>query len=308
MVGFIVCINGNSINLIRGYPTLSHRLSRPWFIFDWLYALTQTATKDLAQIETMRQFTKRCIAARRQLPPTPNRLCLLDFLLQMSEDSANRSDFTPADAVEEAITFMLAGQDAVGSALAFALYLLSQNEPCQRRARRAIELSDSAGLHGIEQLHRLAYLRQCVEETLRLYPSVPLIARRLGEPVRLASGLRLPAGSNVLIFPYALHRLEHVFVDAERFDPERFDRQQQPANGLRPSCAYLPFSDGPRRCIGDQFAMLEMQMMLAAVLRRFDLRASTKQLGVQPIFRVTLRSSGGLWVVMQKRPVVTVQR
>lgn len=292
---------------------MTHRLAKPWLIIDWIFSLTRSASRDAEHTQRMRSFTRKSISARRLVqnttetrsadapPLQPIRFCLLDFLLQLN--SSEPATFTEADVIEEAITFMLAGQDAVGSALAFAIYMLAENADCQQRARSEIERLDvdSTVTSATERLGRMRYLEQCIKETLRLYPSVPLIARQLSTSIKLGDGQMLPAGSNVLIFPYAVHRLDHYYPDAERFDPARFDAEQC---DQRPAYAYLPFSGGPRRCIGDRFAMLELQSVLATVLRRFDLlpaAGQTAQANVRPVFRVTLRASGGLWVRLRTR-------
>lgn len=305
---------------------MTHRLSNPWLIIDWIFSLTSSATRDAEQTQRMRSFTRNSIAARRlirltqsarppgQTAPPPIRFCLLDFLLQIND--AESASFTEADVIEEAITFMLAGQDAVGSALAFAIHLLAENADCQQRARNEIERLDdddandgrggdeTTAISTTERLGRMRYLEQCIKETLRLYPSVPLIARQLSTPIVLGDGRWLPADSNVLIFPYAVHRMSQYYPDAERFDPARFDAHQCEQ---RPPYAYLPFSGGPRRCIGDRFAMLELQSVLAALLRRFELLpAGAAQRPVLPVFRVTLRASGGLWVHLRPRNAKSV--
>lgn len=135
----------NNSNLIRrGKPTLSHRLSRPWLILDWIYSLTSTASAENAHTQSMKTFAMQTIDAHQYLRQisrtTPNRFCLLNFLIDLAD---THSEFTYADVVEETITFMLAGQDAVGAALASSIFLLAQNVECQTIARQEIELIDA---------------------------------------------------------------------------------------------------------------------------------------------------------------------
>lgn len=289
-----------------GQPTMTYRLTKPWLIFDWMYRLTGTAAKEDAQTFGMRTFTRNVIAARRchvQIPRVDdtnsnnNMHCLLDFLLQLAD--SHPTTFTADDVVEEAITFMLAGQDAVGAALGCSIFLFAQNASCQQRARDEIDgidrlANDDKTVSLYDRLRGMQYLERCINETLRLYPSVPLIARELGESLFISGGVTLPAGSSVLIFPYALHRLARFFPDAERFDPERRPDARHPY-------AFMPFSGGPRKCVGDRFAMLELQTILADILRRFDVLPVPGRSAVRPVFRVTLRATGGLWVRLRKR-------
>lgn len=173
-----------------------------------------------------------------------DRKCLIDYMLEVSQKNPN---FTEEDIVDEACTFMLAGQDSVGAAVAFCLFLLAQNSDCQQKCYAEIESileTDRQRPFTMSDIRRMRYLEQCIKETLRLYPSVPMIARKLGESITVGSH-KLPAGSNILIFPYATHRIEKIYSDPEKFDPSRFEPDQVKT---RHPYAYLPFSAGPRYC------------------------------------------------------------
>lgn len=130
-----------------------------------------------------------------------------------------------------------------------------------------------------------------------LYFSVPLVARRLGENVEV-SGRTLPEGSEVFIFPYSTHRLSHIYPDPEKFDPERFSPENCES---RHPYAYLPFSAGPRKCMGDKFAILEIKTVVSKVLRSYKLMPVPGKTNIEPLFRITLRASGGLWMRLEPR-------
>lgn len=224
-----------------------------------------------------------------------NPKCLLDNLIQLSLKTPT---FTHNDIVEEAETLMLAGQDSVGSAVAFCLFMLAQYQDCQKRCQQEIDsMFRFKNVPDIDDIRGLTYLDQCLKETLRMYPSIPLIARRISEPVRI-NDIVLPVGSNVLIFPYATHRIEQIFPNPDTFDPSRFKRQA--AGALHPF-AYIPFSAGPRNCIGLKFANLEMLTIIANVLHSFDVYPVSGRNEAKPVFRVSLRASGGLWVRFKLR-------
>lgn len=182
------------------------------------------------------------IRIRREGNNNNDRKCMIDYMLEVSQKNPN---FTEEDIVDEACTFMLAGQDSVGASVAFCLFLLAQNSDCQQNCYAEIEgilETDRQRSFTMNDIRRMRYLEQCIKETLRLYPSVPMIARKLGESITVASH-KLPAGSNILIFPYATHRIEKIYPDPEKFDPSRFESGEVES---RHPYAYLPFSAGPR--------------------------------------------------------------
>lgn len=224
--------------------------------------------------------------------------CLLDFMIGLSEQNPA---FTEDDIVDEACTFMLAGQDSVGAAVAFCLFLLAQNADCQTRCKQEIDsifaIGDPMRSTSMADLRSMRYLEQCILETLRLYPSVPLIARRLGEDVKIGRH-NLSAGTNVLILPYATHRIPHLYPDPERFDPDRFTSEKIEA---RSSYAFIPFSAGPRNCIGYKFAMIEMKTIVSTILRQYELVPVLGRTKIDAVFRITVRASGGLWIRFKER-------
>lgn len=223
--------------------------------------------------------------------------CLLDFMIGLSDQNPQ---FTEDDIVDEACTFMLAGQDSVGAAVAFCLFLLAQNADCQTRCKQEIDAifaTDPSRSTTTADLRSMRYLEQCILETLRLYPSVPLIARRLGEAVKIGQH-NLSAGTNVIILPYATHRIAHVYPDPERFDPDRFTAAKMEE---RSSYAFIPFSAGPRNCIGYKFAMIEMKTIVATILRQYELVPVPGKTEIRPVFRITVRASGGLWIRFKER-------
>lgn len=223
--------------------------------------------------------------------------CLLDYMIKLSEQNSN---FTENDIVDETCTFMLAGQDSVGAAVAFCLFLLTQNADCQTKCHQEVDDifgDDFQRPATMSDLRSMRYLEQCIKETLRLYPSVPLIARRITENVTVGKH-QLLAGSNVLILPYATHRIPEIYPDPERFDPERFTVEECEK---RSSYAFIPFSAGPRNCIGYKFAMLEMQTVISTILRHYELVPVPTKRTIHPVFRITVRASGGLWVHFKAR-------
>lgn len=224
------------------------------------------------------------------------RKCLLDFMLEISK---NNPSFTDNEIVNEACTFMLAGQDSVGASLAFCLFLLAQNPECQQKCvdelNSIFEGDDRAPT--MRDVREMRYLEQCIKETLRLYPSVPMIARKITEDIHVGKHT-VPAGNNVFIFPYATHRMADIYPDPEKFDPDRFLPEEIEK---RHPYSFIPFSAGPRNCIGYKFAYIELKTIISTVLRSFVLLPVEGKTKVDPIFRITVRAAGGIHIRLKRR-------
>lgn len=126
---------------------------------------------------------------------------------------------------------------------------------------------------------------------------MPIIARRLGEDVKCGKTV-LPKGSDIFVIPYATHRLEHVYPEPEKFIPERWTSENCEE---RNPYAFLPFSAGPRNCIGHRFAILEMKTVMSTIIRSYRLLPIPGKTEIEPLFRITLRAKGGLWVRLEPR-------
>lgn len=220
---------------------------------------------------------------------------LLDVLLMATVDG---KPLTNAEVAEEVDTFMFEGHDTVTSALSFALYCLSQNPEAQRKVFdevTGIVGSDLNAYPTYNQLQEMKYVEWCIKETLRLYPPVPMFGRNLDEDVDL-DGLTVPAGSNFNIMIYNLNMDPRYFKDPEVFIPERFDDSKaRPENPF----TYVPFSAGPRNCIGQKFAMLELKSAICNVVKNFELLPS--DVAPKLLMQITLKSSNGINVGFKRR-------
>ncbi|KZC12094.1 putative cytochrome P450 4aa1 [Dufourea novaeangliae] len=292
----------------KGQIMLLYRLVRPWLLIEWIYRLTKHGKQEEKQrkdlFDTCFKMMKDKREQLRNKDDSVNdgtriseRMSLLEYMVEMNEKNPC---FTDEDIVEECCTFMLAGQDSVGTATAMTLFLLANHPEWQERCIEEMDRifdGDSSRQPTMKDLKDMRCLEMCIKESLRLYPSVPIIARILGEDVKIGKHV-IPAGCGIFMSPYSTHRLAHHFPDPEAFKPERFSPEN---SEKRHPYSYLPFSAGPRNCIGYKFAMLEMKSMISAILRKCQLQSVPGKEEVRPKFRMTIRAQGGLWVKVVAR-------
>ena len=135
------------------------------------------------------------------------------------------------------------------------------------------------------ELREMRYLEQCIKESLRLYPSIQLVGRHLSEPLILPDGKKISAGSTCYIPLIFLHQDPAHFPEPDRFNPDRF----APDRKLSNQYAFIPFSSGPRNCIGQRYAILELKYVLAAIFRKYQVRSRTTRedilKGIAPILK-----------------------
>lgn len=181
------------------------------------------------------------------------------------------SDLEPANIRYQLINFLVAGHETTSGALSFALYFLSQHPEVADKARAEIaEVWGDEQRPGFELIAKLRYVRRVFDEALRLHPTVPGFYRAAREDTVLAGVHPMSKGDWVLALTATLHRDPRWGGDPEAFDPDRFAPDQVRA---RPAGLYKPFGTGPRSCIGRQFALHEAVLLLAVLLRRYELVA-----------------------------------
>lgn len=243
-------------------------------------------------LRRMKRVADDAIRARRHAGPRPVP-DLLD-LLRAGEDPETRRRMTDAELRDNLLAFIVAGHETTALTLAWALYLLAFDPGVQDRA--AIEARAALGGDAAEARHlpQLPYIRQVVEETLRLYPPAAFLSRNALAADTLC-GREIRPGDTVMLPVYALHRHHMLWDDPDRFDPDRF-AADAPA---RDRFAFLPFGAGPRICIGASFALQEAVIVLATLLARF--RFTLTQRRPEPRLILTLRPHGGVWLKVSAR-------
>ena len=236
----------------------------------------------------LREVAARVLASRRAEGREAQGTDLLSRLIA-ARDPATGEAMPDALIVDNVVTFLMAGHETTAQALTWTLYLLALFPEWQDRARD--EIRDVVGDGPIEpaQVTRLTLVEMIFQEAMRLYPPAPSLMRRALTEVTLGDTTVSP-GSAVVIPIYAIHRHQLLWDEPLRFDPNRFSPE---ARAERHRCSYLPFSTGPRNCIGGSFAMVEGRVILATLLSKAKFELPEGEIPV-PFARVTLRPKNGL--------------
>ncbi|KAF2900105.1 hypothetical protein ILUMI_06080 [Ignelater luminosus] len=224
------------------------------------------------------------------------RKAFLDLLIISSQDGKLLTD---TEIREEVDTFMFEGHDTTTAGICWSLFLLGNHPDVQEKVFEELDgiFQGEDRPVTMADLGEMKYLERVIKESLRLYPSVPFISRMLNEDIEL-DGYILPAGCAVILQIYDTHRNIRDFPDPERFDPDRF----LPENTkLRHPYAYVPFSAGPRNCIGQKFAILEEKTVISSIIRKFKIRSLETQDTIKIMSELILRPQEGIKLTLEPR-------
>ncbi|XP_023370667.1 cytochrome P450 4V2 isoform X2 [Otolemur garnettii] len=283
------------------------RMKMPWLWLESWYLMFKEGREHKKGLKILHTFTNNVIAERasemrtneeyNEEPSKNKRRAFLDLLLSVTDEEGNKLSH---EAIREEVdTFMFEGHDTTAAAITWALYLLGCNPEVQKKVDNELDevFGKSDRPATSEDLKKLKYLECVIKETLRLFPSVPLFARTLNEDCTVA-GYKVLKGTEVIIIPYALHRDPRYFPNPEEFQPERFFPEN--AQGRHPY-AYVPFSAGPRNCIGQKFAIMEEKTILSCVLRHFWVESNQKREELGLAGELILRPCNGIWIKLKRR-------
>ncbi len=215
--------------------------------------------------------------------------------LLAARDADEGGSMTDKQVRDEVVTLFVAGHETTATSLAWALYLLAREPAVRERVVAEAHAFADSSLESYDP-DKLELTTRVFREALRLYPPVMIFPRRTLEEVEIA-GTRLPPRTIVFVSAYAQHRRADVYEAPERFEPDRFLPERDAA---RPKGAYLPFSAGPRSCIGMSFAMMEGPIVLATLLSRLRFEIDPALRVVEDDF-ATLRPKGGVPAIVWPR-------
>ncbi|XP_058116997.1 uncharacterized protein LOC131284572 [Anopheles ziemanni] len=289
--------------------------------YDFFFRLSANSRKQKKVIKELHNYTDSVIRGRReqleqratggsdageslgdQVIGIKKRMAFLDMLLQATVDGRPLTDL---EIREEVDTFMFEGHDTTTSAISFLLQSLAKNPDVQQKVFeevRSIVGDDLKQPVTMAMLNDMSYLDLVIKETLRLFPSVPMIGRKMLETTEI-NGKIYPAGANLIIMPFFLGRDAKYFPNPEKFDPERFnvERSAEKTNPYQ----YIPFSAGPRNCIGQKFAVAELKSLVSKVLLHYEILPPSEERTESFIAELILRPEHGLFVRLQPRTMAS---
>ena len=228
---------------------------------------------------------------------------LLAMLISARDDENSNKQMDTEQLRDEALTIMMAGHETTANALSWTWVLLSQHPEIMQKLDREISFVLGERLPTYEDIPRLVYTRKVISESLRLFPPAWAIGRRAIAEVRLGD-YTIPKDAIVLMSPSVTQRDVRWFKDPHIFDPDRWVEENEES---RPKFAYFPFGGGPRTCIGEQFAWMEMILLIASISQRWKITlAPDAKVEQDPV--ITLRPKPGLWMTLESRVTKTGPR
>ncbi|CAK9831924.1 Cytochrome P450 4g15 [Anthophora retusa] len=320
------------------------RHTKVWLRPDWLFNLTKYGKNQIKLLEIIHGLTKRVVQRKKeeyksgkrniidtnpQNEKTNNttvegisfgnsvglkddldvdddvgekkRQAFLDLLIEAGENGAILSD---QEVKEQVDTIMFEGHDTTASGSSFFLAMMGCHPDIQEKVIQELDeiFGDSDRPATFQDTLQMKYLERCLLETLRMYPPVPIIAREIKTDLKLATGdYVVPAGCTVVIGTYKLHRQPHIYPNPDVFNPDNF-LPENTAN--RHYYAYVPFSAGPRSCVGRKYAMLKLKIVLSTILRNFRVKSDIKESDFRLQADIILKRAEGFKVRLQPRKLV----
>ncbi|XP_069699685.1 cytochrome P450 4C1-like [Periplaneta americana] len=292
------------------------RIHKPWLHSPLFFNLSQLGKRHKHCLKILHGFTNRVIQERKResqkskenshtvseseddVIGNKRRKAFLDLLLETTLDGRTMTD---EELREEVDTFMFEGHDTTSAGMCWALYMLGLHPDVQDKAYEEQQriFQDSGRAPTMKDLSDMKYLEQVIKESLRLYPSVPAFSRLLTEDIQI-DNYTIPVGCALKAHVYSLHRNPDQFPNPEKFDPDNFLPERIVK---RHPYAYVPFSAGPRNCIGQKFAILEEKTVLSYILRKYKLRSLDQREDIKEVAELILRPENGIRLCITPRDV-----
>ena len=296
---------------VKTVSTLGHHLLvrtfQPLFWSSYIYSLTSYGKQFYKSLKSIHEYTISAINKRIAIHSeneqlnnytvtdkasrTKRNVCFIDTLIE----SYQKGDIDIDGIREEVDTFVFEGHDTTSSGLTFCLYMLGIYKEHQKTLQE--EIDEAEGENILEIIQKLKLLDCVIKESLRLYPPVAAIGRRMEEDT-VIGGQTFYKDTTIVINIFGLHRNEEYWENPLKFNPYRFmgDEFQQ----RNPYC-YIPFSAGPRNCIGQKFALLEVKICLYYVLKTFNLTSIQAEKEIELCTDMITLSRNGVLIKFERR-------
>ncbi|XP_060588662.1 cytochrome P450 4A10-like [Ruditapes philippinarum] len=270
------------------------RIIKPLHHYDFIYYnFTENGKKFKQACHAIHEHSEKIIKKRKQLLKSEAKgarnVDFLDILLTAKDNDGD--GMTDQEIRDEVDTFMFEGHDSTASTISWCLYNLAKHQACQDRCREEIlKVVGKTKILSWDDLTKLEYMYACIQESMRLFPAVPNISRCLERDLDLPDGRVIPKDMRITVSLFAVQRDPEVWDNPNEFDPDRF------TNGSKISSVYhLPFSIGPRNCIGQHFALTQVKVVICELLRHFKLDLDPER-KAEPECILILRSKNGLYL------------
>ena len=265
-------IDLNILHLFRVTCIQERRIMNPLLWNKFIFYLTKDGKQFAKDIKILQKFTFDVISSRMKSKSSPanvdniKKLAFLDLLIEARTEDGE--SLKAADIQEEVDTFMFAGHDTNSAALTWGIYLLGRYQEVQDKVIEEIDAvfgDDKDRPVTMDDLRKLTYLEQAIKETLRKYPPGAMLIRELVDDLEI-DGHVIPKSTQVIVYILIIHHNPAIWENPESFDPDRFSKENC---DKRHPYAFIPFSAGPRNCIGQRFALQEQKVILAYFFRNF---------------------------------------
>ena len=272
------------------------RLRNIFYHNDWIFRWSALARKLKAALKIADEYADNVIQVRkkerglREDPSDRESKDFLDVLFNARDENGKWLEYH--EIKDEVATFLFAGHDTTTSAISWCLYNLARHPHLQEKCQAEVQsiMGDGEQVEW-DDINKFEYLTMFVKESMRLFPSVYGIARMIKKDVGV-----IPKDSTAVISIITQHRNKHVWANPDKFDPERFSKENRQNI---PPLAYIPFSAGPRNCIGQQFAMHEIKITLAHILQSFSVYRDEETPEPVRTMQVILQSKNGIYVKLK---------
>ncbi|KAL0279697.1 UNVERIFIED_CONTAM: hypothetical protein PYX00_001197 [Menopon gallinae] len=314
-MGFNMDVQRNSESeYVQAVKNMCHvanqRIFKVWLMIDFIFKLSGYAKIQEKALKVLHQATNDVIRRRGLGRPrntitetedpdenTQKKRAFLDLL----QHSPEVMTWSQNEIRREVDTFLFAGHDTVSSGLGFAFYCLAHNPEVQEKVyeEQVKIFGNSSRLPTADDIHEMKYLERVIKEVQRIYPSVPIIGRELETDLELPGKLVVPKGTQLSILICSIHKDPRVWKNPNEFNPDNFLPE---AIASRPHYTYIPFSAGPRNCLGQKYAMLEMKSTIGILCRKFRFLPSLlEEHKLRLASEIILVSKTGIHVRVEKR-------
>ncbi|KAI6180376.1 hypothetical protein M3Y98_00713400 [Aphelenchoides besseyi] len=270
--------------------------TNPLYLLNWYWKWLGYEKKMKDALKVLKKMSsdvvQKRIAARKKEGGDESRPDFLDILLNAHQDGAMDLE----EIQWQVDTFLFAGFDTTSQGIAWTLWCLACHQEVQEKVYNEIVTTFRDDTEfAPNKVKELSYLDAVIKETLRMFPPLAIVGRQLQNDIKVGEQT-LPAGSNIALSIFLMHHNDELFPDSWKFDPNRF--LDGPA--FYPS-AYIPFSAGPRNCIGQRFANIEIRVFIAHLLYNFRFSTDMNFLDNYPRMEISLVPTKGIPVRMEKR-------